>query len=64
METKKARVLIDGEKTSTIGLWGTGGHGNWCWGRTSVVLDEGRHTVRLHPNGEFRIDHLNVISMQ
>ena len=49
---REASVLIDGEQAGTIGLWGTGGTDNWCWDRTSVTLDEGRHTIRLYPNGE------------
>jgi hypothetical protein len=64
METSDARVEVDGEVAGTIGLWGTGGHGNWCWDRTTVDLEAGRHTLRLYPNGEFRIDHLNVIPIQ
>jgi len=61
METNSARVLIDGEEAGSIGLWGTGGTGNWCWDRTSVPLMRGRHGIRLYPHGDFRIDHLNVI---
>ena len=64
METKSARVLIDGEEAGSIGLWGTGGTGNWCWDRTSVTLGKGRHGIRLYPHGEFRIDHLNVIPIR
>jgi hypothetical protein len=64
MVTTEARIVIDGEQAGTIGLWGTGGHDNWCWDRTSVDLEAGRHTVRLYPSGELRIDHLNVIPIQ
>ena len=64
MVTTEARVVVDGEEAGTIGLWGTGGRDNWCWDRTSVALEEGRHTVRLYPNGDFRIDHLNVVPIQ
>jgi hypothetical protein len=61
MESRDARVVIDGEEAGTIGLWGTGGRDNWCWDRTSVSLGEGRHTIRLYPRGDVKIDHLNVI---
>jgi hypothetical protein len=64
MEARNARVEIDGEAAGIIGLWGTGGHDNWCWDRTTVDLEAGRHTLRLYPNGEFRIDHLNVIPIR
>jgi len=64
MEMKEARVLVDGERAGTIGLWGTGGRDSWAWDRTSVSLEKGPHTLRLYPNGEFRIDHLNVIPIQ
>ncbi len=64
MEMREAGVVIDGEQAGTIGLWGTGGNDNWCWDRTSVDLAAGRHTVRLYPSGELRIDHLNVIPIQ
>jgi hypothetical protein len=64
METKEARVVIDGEEAGALGLWGTGGWANWCWDRTSVTLGRGPHRIRLYPNGEFRIDHLNVIPIQ
>jgi hypothetical protein len=61
METRDVRVVVDGQDAGAIGLWGTGGHHNWCWDRTSVTLVKGRHTIRLYPDGELRIDHLNVI---
>ena len=64
MVTRQARVTVDGEEAGTIGLWGTGGSDNWCWDRTSVTLEKGRRTIRLYPNGDFRIDHLNVIPIQ
>jgi hypothetical protein len=63
-ERSDARVVIDGETAGSVGLWGTGGGGNWCWDRMSVTLGRGRHIIRLYPNGEFRIDHLNVIPIQ
>ena len=61
MEMRDGRVVVDGEPAGTIGLWGTGGHDTWCWDRTSVELTKGRHTIRLYPSGELRIDHLNVV---
>jgi hypothetical protein len=64
METRDARVVVDGQDAGAIGLWGTGGNDNWCWDRATVDLEAGRHTLRLYPNGEFRIDHLNVIPIQ
>jgi hypothetical protein len=64
MEIRDARIVIDGDAAGTIGLWGTGGRDNWCWDRTSVPLTKGRHTLRLYPNGEFRVDHLNVIPIR
>jgi hypothetical protein len=64
MESRESRVVIDGEEAGAIGLWGTGGRDNWCWDRTSVVLEAGRHTLRLYPNAEVRIDYLNVIPIR
>jgi hypothetical protein len=61
METRQSRVLVDGEEAGTLGLWGTGGWGSWCWDRTTVALERGRHGIRLYPHGDFRIDHLNVL---
>jgi hypothetical protein len=56
--------VVDGEGAGTIGLWGTGGRDNWCWDRTSLALGRGRHAIRLHPDGEFDVDHLNVIGLE
>jgi hypothetical protein len=64
MEQRDARLVVDGRETATLGLWGTGGRDTWAWDRTTVALERGRHTIRLYPGGEFRIDHLNVIPIQ
>jgi hypothetical protein len=64
MEQRDARVVVDGQEAASIGLWGTGGRDTWAWDRATVVLDEGPHTIRLYPAGEFRVDHLNVIPIR
>jgi hypothetical protein len=64
MEQRDARVIVDGRETATIDLWGTGGRDTWAWDRATVALSEGPHTIRLHPAGELRVDHLNVVPIR
>ena len=57
-------ILLNEKTMDGIPLWGTGSDQTWCSDKFYLHLEKGTSYLRLLPNGEFLIDHLNVVPLK